>query len=228
MSRGVLIGAAAVLVSVPLMMTGNGATEVRLVEGQGDMVTGSGKLPDTLQVRAFLDGVRGANALQCEFGLQTLDLQFGWRRVEVVPDGALEMKELVRWATRRIADPEAVAPLRAALDDEDTCARRVAARLLGRMRTDEAKESLLGALRSSSAQTRELAALGLGFAEDRETARQLIDALGDPNPRIRATLAWALGRIESREAVASLARLLRTDADGSVRRAAAWALGAMY
>ncbi len=228
MSRGVLIGAAAVLVAVPLMMIGEGATEVQPVEVQGGMVTGSAALPDTLQVRAFLDGVRGANALQCEFGLQTLDLQFGWRRVEVVPDGAIETKELVRWATQRIADPEAVAPLRAALDDGDTCVRRVAARLLGHMRTDQAKESLLGALRSSSARTRELAALGLGFAEDRETARPLIDALDDPSPRIRATLAWALGRIESREAIAPLTGLLRTDVDPSVRRAAAWALGAMY
>lgn len=185
---------------------------------------------DTTRVRVLLAGVRGANEVQCQLGVHSLDLNFGfsWRRTEIVPDAPAEPVELVRWATGRVRDTAAVPPLRAALDDPDRCVRRIAARLLGRMRQDRATQTLLEALRSSSVQTRELALLGLGFAEDEGTVRHVIATLDDASVRIRAAGAWALGRIESREALPALTRALQTDSDPSVRQAAAWAIGSMH
>ncbi len=186
------------------------------------------RVADTTQVRAFLDAVRGANPLQCQLGIHSLDVGFGWRRVEIVPDAMTEPLELVQWATRRIEDPDAVRPLRRAMEDADACVSRVATRLLGRMRQPAATRSLVEALRSPNARTRELAALGLGFADDRTTVRAIVALLDDREVGVRAAGAWALGRIESREAIVPLTRLLQTDPDPIVRRAAAWALGAMH
>lgn len=226
--KTVLLGVLATsLVVVPLAVTSRGGGD-RGARGQGGRLAPAPEVPDSAQVRMLLEGIRGANAVQCELGVHSLDLVFGWRRIEVVPDGAAESKELVRWATQRIDDPAVIPPLRAALEDPDGCVRRVAARLLGRMRTDRAVESLLDALESPSDQIRELAILGLGFAEERETTRPLVAMLDDRSPGIRTAAAWALGRIESRDAVAALTRVLRADPDANVRRTAAWALGAMH
>jgi len=142
-------------------------------------------------VRAFMDGVRGANAIQCEMILQSFDAWSSNR----APD-----RDSLAWAVttvvrRRIAAPQSLAELVTAVRGGDDCAARTAARLLGRTRLPAARSELLAALRDESPQVRRLGAIGLGFSEDSTASAPLVRALADRDARVRAAAAWALGAV---------------------------------
>jgi HEAT repeat protein len=146
---------------------------------------------DPAAVRTFLQGVRGANAVQCELILQSFH---GWSS-DAMPD-----RDSVAWAVtnvvrQRAATSQSVPDLMAALRSDDECAARTAARLLGRSRLPAARTELLAALGDADAQVRRLAAIGLGFSSDTTASRALVRVLADRDARVRAAAAWALGAV---------------------------------
>ena len=183
---------------------------------------------DSVLATRFLAGLRGATPLTCEMAIRSLGIGWGWRVQQRVPDAQVDQQELIRWATSGSRDPSAVPPLAAGLVDDDPCVRRMAARLLGRMRNPQANDALLSALSAPDAALRSLAAIGLGYAEDRASVDPLMATLGDAVPSVRATAAWALGEIEDERALPALAQLLARDSAPEVRRAAAIAIGNLY
>jgi hypothetical protein len=201
-----------------------------LDDREPDLATPLGQEPETDSVLAvrFLAGLRGATPLTCEMAIRTLGIGWGWQGEQRVPDARLDQQELIRWASDGPGDASAIPPLRAGLVDDDPCVRRMAARLLGRMRNPQANEALLSALSAPDPALRSLAAIGLGYAEDRTTVDPLMATLRDEVPSVRATAAWALGEIEDERALPALARLLARDSAPEVRRAAAIAIGNLY
>jgi len=198
------------------------------VESPDRMVVTQSRVDDIVRAEQLLDAVRGTSPIACEMILRSLGIGWGWGRMHYEPDAMREHRDVVNWASERLSDPDAVAPLRAALEDPDECVQRVAARLLGRTRHPRAVESLLDALAGGEARTRQLAAVGLGYAEAPESVDPLLRALRDDVSSVRAAAAWALGEIEDKRAVEPLARLLSDDPEPGVRRAAALAIGEMY
>jgi hypothetical protein len=65
----------------------------------------------------------------------------------------------------------------------------------------------------------------LGHTRSREAAASIARLTGDREPRVRRAVARALGRLEDASSVPALTRMLASDPDAGVRRAAAWALG---
>jgi HEAT repeat protein len=178
----------------------------------------------------LLAGVSDADPVVCELALMALDgRSFGWSDVRADVEGAapggIRARDLAGWVMRPPRHPALVPPLRDALVGPDPCAARTAARLLGRMRTDEALDVLRTTLRHPDALARRGAALALGFSERPEAAPDLRRALEDADSGVRAAAAWGLGEVEDRASVTALARTLSADRDPVVRKAAAWALG---
>jgi hypothetical protein len=146
---------------------------------------------DPTAVRAFLEGVRRANAIQCELILQSFH---GWSS-DAMPD-----RDSVAWTVthvvrQRSATSQSVPDLMAALRSGDDCAARTAARLLGRSRLPAARTELLAALGDADAGVRRLAAIGLGFSSDTTASPALVRVLADRDARVRAAAAWALGAV---------------------------------
>ncbi|HEX7121237.1 MAG TPA: HEAT repeat domain-containing protein [Gemmatimonadaceae bacterium] len=142
-------------------------------------------------VRAFLQGVRGANAMQCELILQAFN---GWSS-GIVPDRDSAAYAVSRVMHSRIGDAQAVTEMESALRGDDLCAARTAARLLGRSGLPESRATLLAALADSNTRVRQLAAVGLGFSSDTTTTPRLVRALADGDAGVRAAAAWALGAV---------------------------------
>lgn len=180
---------------------------------------------DSAFAEQFLAGVRGASPLVCEMAARSLGMGWSWRGLDQHPDASRESQQLIRWATGRLETGDIVVTLVARLEDSDACVRRMATRLLGRIRHPRAVEALVGALGSANPWTRQLAAVGLGYAEDRASVDPLLRALRDQEASVRAASAWALGEIEDERPVPALAGVLSRDPDAGVRRAAAIALG---
>ena len=142
-------------------------------------------------VRAYLEGMRGANGIQCEIALSSFN---SWSSSRA-PD-----RDSVAWNVsmvvhRRIASEQMVPELVTAMRSSDECVSRLAARLLGRSKLPPARSALLTALGDDNAQVRRLAAIGIGFSEDTTASRQLVRALADRDERVRAAVAWALGAV---------------------------------
>lgn len=144
---------------------------------------------DTGTLRDLLDGIRGANAVQCELLMQSF---VGW--TSSVPD-----REGPAWVlTRRwmkVTAPRDVAWLAQEMRGSDPCVARVAVRILGRSPAPEARSALLEALTDASPGVRRLAAIGVGFRSDSTAGRQLVALLADSDARVRAAAAWALGEV---------------------------------
>ncbi|MGD2155210.1 MAG: HEAT repeat domain-containing protein, partial [Gemmatimonadales bacterium] len=100
---------------------------------------------DASRAEQVLDAVRGTSSIACELVVRSLGVGWGWGRMHYEPDVVREHLELARWTSGALDDPGAIAPLRAALDDPDTCVQRVAARLLGRTDHPRAVASLIDA-----------------------------------------------------------------------------------
>lgn len=184
---------------------------------------------DSTNAASVLASARNAAPLLCEFAVRTLDARFGsWGSFATVPDALADESAIVGWAMQDIDDPAAIPVLAEALGEADPCARRVAARLLGRMAHPDAETRLLDGLIATDVNTREMAAIALGFSGRHSVVTSLIDALADTEPRVRAAATWALGAIEDPLAIPALISRLQSDPAASVRVQAAWAIGRMY
>ncbi len=184
---------------------------------------------DSTRAVQLLANARGANPVMCELAMQSIDRRYGnWGSGGRAPDAIIGQRALLEWASQDIEDAGAVAALGVALADDDTCVRRMAARLFGRVHFPRAVETLLDRLGDRDERTRQMAAVALGFFDDDTGVDALLDALDDRIAAVRAAATWALGEIEAERAVVALTRLLEEDPDPFVRRQAAWALGNMY
>jgi HEAT repeat protein len=161
------------------------------VVADGALVAEGDAQADPAAVRAFLQGVRGANAIQCEMILQTFD---SWSSNRA-PD-----RDSVAWAVatvvrRRVIAAQSLADLISSLRGDDACAARAATRMLGRSQQAAARRELLAALRDSSVQVRRLAAIGVGYSNDTTASGALVRVLADGDDQVRAAAAWALGAV---------------------------------
>ncbi len=182
---------------------------------------------DSALAARLLAGARGADPVICGLAARALDQ--GWwsdgPRVEVGVSDEPGAGQVIEWALSHREDDGGVSTLAAALADTDPCARRLAARVLGRTSAPQAVAALSRALASANPSEREMAAVGLGYAEDPATIPVLVEALEDPDVDVRVAAAWALGEIEDPAAIEPLAERLAADESAPVREAAAWALG---
>jgi HEAT repeat protein len=183
------LAAAAVVVPLAMRARDSGTARAGLI-ARGEVVV-EGAQANPADLRAFLEAVRGANAVQCEVILQSFN-SWSWNHA---PD-----RDTVAWNVsmvvhRDIKSAESVPDLVAAMRSGDACASRVGARLLGRSNLAPARAALLSALGDDNAQVRQLGAIGLGFSEDSTTSAQLVRALADRDARVRAAAAWALGAV---------------------------------
>jgi aminopeptidase N len=110
-------------------------------------------------------------------------------------------RALAATALGGLVEPASVEALAGALKRDRFWAVRVAAaRALGRMRRDDAREALLGAFDDAHAKVRRAAAAALGeWRGDERAARALATRLqkGDPSVFVEAEAALALGRTRS-------------------------------
>ena len=190
-ARQVLTFAAAMVV-VPLAMRAreSGSARIKLLTAN-EAVSGEESQATVADIQAYLQGLRGANAIQCEIALSSFN---SWSSSRA-PD-----RDSVAWNVamvihRRIASEQLVPDLVTAMRSPDDCVSRIAARLLGRSRLAPARTALLSALRDDNASVRRLAAIGIGFSEDTTANTQLVRALADRDERVRAAAAWALGAV---------------------------------
>lgn len=184
---------------------------------------------DSANARALLDAMRGTAPIPCAFALSVVEGNGGWGNWDG-GSGAGEdpnAADLRDWLQHGLTDPAVVPMLRAALAPGDACVRQTAARLLGRSHNLTAVRALVEALRDADPSIRELAALGLGLSEDPAGFDPLVGALRDTASRVRATTAVALGRLGDHRATEKLVPVLAHDPVPEVRRAAAYALGAL-
>lgn len=112
-----------------------------------------------------------------------------------------------------------------ALRDGDANVRVAAAWTLGMIESTDAIPALTEAARDSDARMRRTVAWALGTIESSTSVPTLSAMLSDVDVTVRIQAAFALGQIESTDAIPALVRLLETDRDPRVRRAAAAALG---
>ena len=189
-ARTILTVAAAVVV-LPLAMRARESASAR--PGLVPVASASREDPQAnpADLRAYLEGIRGANAIQCEIVLSSFN---SWSSSRA-PD-----RDSLAWNVsmvihRRIASEQLVPELVAAMRSSDVCIARVAARLLGRSKLAPARTALLAALRDENAQVRRLAAIGIGFSDDSTASAPLVRALADRDEHVRAAAAWALGAV---------------------------------
>jgi HEAT repeat protein len=184
---------------------------------------------DSTRAVQLLENARGANPVMCELAMQSIDRRYGnWGSTGRAPDAIIGQRTLLEWAQQDMEDAGVVSALGVALSDEDTCVRRMAARLFGRVEHPSAAETLMDRLGDRDERTRQVAAVALGYLENHDAVDALMDALSDRVAAVRAAATWALGEIEDVRAVEALTQLLGDDPDPFVRRQAAWALGNMY
>jgi HEAT repeat protein len=112
-----------------------------------------------------------------------------------------------------------------AMRDADASVRVAAAWALGMIENADAMAALNEAARDPDVRMRRTVAWALGMIENPASVPVLSGMLTDPESSVRIQAAFALGQIESKDAVPALVRLLETDRDPQVRRAAAAALG---
>jgi HEAT repeat protein len=121
--------------------------------------------------------------------------------------------------------PSSYEPAREALRDTDVSVRVAAAWAIGQLEQREAVDALTDVARDPDVRMRRTVAWALGAIEDPSAVAVLSAMLSDPEPGVRIQAAHALGAIEHPSAAPPLMRLLESDRDPQVRRAAAAALG---
>jgi hypothetical protein len=187
---------------------------------------------DTASVSRLLAVVRGASPLVCEMTARAADQRGSWSNWGSVGGSPLVIDSassaLLDWIHREHNDPALVAPLRAAMREDDACVRRVSASLLSHVDHLLARSALREALDDAKAGTREVAAIGLGMAHDQSTVDALERRLADDATGVRVAAAWALGELEMKKSIPALIHVLARDPDARVRQAAAWAIGNMH
>lgn len=191
-ARTVLTIAAAMVV-VPVAMRARESSVVRATMSVTSAVATQGSQATPADLRAYLDGIRGANAIQCEIILTSFN---SWSSSRA-PDRDSTAWNVSMVIHRKVQSADLVPELVTALRSGDACTSRVATRLLGRSELPQAKAALLSALRDENAQVRRLAAIGIGFTHDTTAtvSAPLVRALTDRDAMVRAAAAWALGAV---------------------------------
>lgn len=190
-ARQVLTFAAA-LVVVPLAMRAreSGTARANMVTRATTSAQDESQATPT-EVRAYLAGMQGANAIQCEVALSSFNSWSSSRS----PDRDQDAWKIAMVIHRRIDSEQLIPELVTAMKSPDECVSRIAARLLGRSRLAPARSALMAALRDENPSVRRLAAIGIGFSDDSTASSQLVRALADRDERVRAAAAWALGAV---------------------------------
>jgi HEAT repeat protein len=187
---------------------------------------------DSVAITRLLSVVRGGDPLICEMATRAADTRGSWSMWGPLSGDPLVMDSassaLLNWIQHRHDDPAVVPKLRAALQDNDSCVRRIAGSLLSRVRHPSATAALMAGLDDAKAGTREASAFGLGMAEQTSAVDPLIKRLEDPSGAVRRASAWALGQLEAKKAVPALVALVTRDQDPRVRQTAAWAIGSIH
>ena len=130
------------------------------------------------------------------------------------------------WTLGRTRDPRIVAPLIAALDDDDVDVRLRAAEALGNLPDEQAVQPLAGVLAGDpDERVRAQAALSLGRQGDERGVAPLIAALTEAAASVRVAVAEALGTLPDPRVIPGLVRAMLDDADDNVRHFAARSLG---
>lgn len=190
-ARQVLTFAAAMVV-VPLAMRARESAASRVNRVTRATISSQDDPQATpTEVRAYLAGMQGANAIQCEIALSSFNSWSSSRS----PDRDQDAWRVAMVIHRRIDSEPLIPELVTAMKSQDECVSRIAARLLGRSRLAPARSALMAALRDENPSVRRLAAIGIGFSEDSAASSQLVRALADRDERVRAAAAWALGAV---------------------------------
>jgi HEAT repeat protein len=183
------LAAAIIVVPVAMRARDNGVVRANLTVTSAAMAQRSEA--SAADFRAYLDGIRGANAIQCEIILSSFN---SWSSSRV-PDRDSVAWNVAMVVHRQLGSAELVPELVTTLRSGDACSARAAARLLGKSRLASARTALLAALQDQNAQVRRLAAIGIGFSRDSTVNGPLVRALADRDAMVRAAVAWALGAV---------------------------------
>ena len=189
-ARTVLTVAAAVVV-LPLAMRARETSVTRAALVSTAAVSDDDPQATPEDLRAYLAGLRGSNAIQCEIALSSFNSWSSNRS----PDRDQAAWRVAMVIHRRVASEQMVPELVTTMRSTDDCTSRIAARLLGRTKLASARAALLLALRDENAQIRRLGTIGIGFSDDTTASSQLVRALADRDERVRAAAAWALGAV---------------------------------
>lgn len=145
---------------------------------------------DSGSIRELIEGIRGANAIQCEMLITSFN---SW--TSDVPDRDVNAWRVTQRARHRLTDRAEITWLSEQMRGTDACAARASARLLGHSPAPAARTLLVAALSDPNAQVRRLAAVGVGMRSDSTMNARLITLLRDRDPGVRAAAAWALGAV---------------------------------
>jgi hypothetical protein len=152
--------------------------------------------------------------------------------LETVRDGLASPDACTRRIAARIAGHVAVSRLDEALRNElDAAAAstRIAAVIaLGYAEQPTSLPRLRTLLDDPEHAVRLAAVWALGSLENRDALPALTPLLNERDSGIRLHAVWALGRIEDATPSDAIVKVLHSDTDPEVRRAAAWALGQMH
>jgi hypothetical protein len=184
--------------------------------------------PDTTYARLLLGAVRGANGVLCGALDRTFETGYWSHSFSSILESDFadqQSTDLARWAGNRHFDESILAIARPALQSDDACTRRIAARLAGRANIRNLHERLNQELAAADARVRTAAIFAIGFADERAAAPVLRERLRDSDRNVRVAAIWALAHIGDEGINETMVNLLERDADPVVRSAAAWALG---
>jgi aminopeptidase N len=126
--------------------------------------------------------------------------------------------------SRYPGDPAAVAALSAGLKRESFRGiREEIVKVLGKMRTDNAREALLAAARDSDPRVKVAVCDALGSFEDEAAASRLVELSRDRWDPVAAAACRNLGKTKSKKAFPALSAALKRNSHNDMVRAAAWA-----
>lgn len=183
------LAAAVVVLPIAARARANGAA--RLTPAVVVPQSGRESRATATDLAAFLEGVRGANAIQCEMILQSFN---AWSTSRS-PDRDSTAFAITMAIRQGDVPAESVPAIVAAMRSGDDCLSRAAARLLGRSERPGGRQQLLAALRDPDARIRRLGAVGLGFSHDSTASASLVRLLADADAGVRAAAAWAIGAV---------------------------------
>src|SRR2546428_842197 len=210
---------AAAALSAGVLARGTGGGRVASLHHRGDRRAG----PDSARAALLLEALRRSDPVVCDHLAQSLGdvwiSEAGGASIRAFADPG-PSREAVRGSLAHpVRDPRALRLLAGALDEPNPCARRVAAKLLGR--AQGAGRPLHEAARSPSPRVREAAVYAIGVADAPELLEDLRAAARDRDASVVAMAAWALGELEDPGTLPLLEELLRRD-EPRVRQAAIW------
>lgn len=145
---------------------------------------------DSGSIRDLIEGIKGANAIQCELIMQAF---VGW--TSSVPDRDVNAWKITQRLRHHVVGAADIAWLGDQMRGADGCAARASARVLGRSPSAAARSLLVGALGHANPQVRRLAAVGIGIRSDSTLNARLLALLRDTDPGVRTAAAWALGAV---------------------------------